>query len=117
MEDEGGAALVEGGGTSALVEDEGAAISAGAGDEGAAGAVFEDEGAAGATVDRADEGADVVLGGKGGRSLTIITVVIVTGEGLAGALVSGAADVVTGTETGVEEADVEAGVVVADELP
>lgn len=61
--------------------------------------------------------ADVVVGGKGGRSLTIITVVIVIGRGLAGALVSGAADVVTGTEAGIEEANVEAGVVGADELP
>lgn len=62
--------------------------------------------------------ADVVVEwGKGGRSLTIITVVIVTGGGLAGALVSGAADVVTGADAGVvEDADVEAGVV-ADELP
>lgn len=47
----------------------------------------------------------------------MITVVIVTGEGLAGALVSKAADVVTGAEDGVEEADVEAGDVGADELP
>lgn len=44
-----------------------------------------------------------------------MTVVIVTGRGLAGALVSGAADDVTGTEAGVEEVDTEAGVV-ADEL-
>lgn len=50
----------------------------------------------------------VVVGGKGGRSLTIITVVIVTGGGLAGALVSGAADVTTGTEASVVEgADIE----------